>query len=237
MYTEEFKSFVSEGIETNQYIGSGCPNSNILFVGKEPNYSNSESCNRHKDNASEWNKHILSNSQAKNSYPITEEHELRKNWWVRTWCKYQMLKNYIYNEEVRSYYVDFLEKIFTTEMNNSYSKNTVNADKSSLGTRKIFFKNSQFIQQFPVVVLACSNYIENKRKKEINDVFGVKYIGDEKGEYVKYSRGNWFYLHCNEDKTKLVIHTRQLSSNVNTQMLKDMGGIIREHLERNNLLF
>lgn len=47
---------------------------------------------------------------------------------------------------------------------------------------------------------------------------------------------NWFFTHFNNDKTKLVIHTRQLSANVKTDLLKDMGKVIREHLKNLKLI-
>ena len=45
-----------------------------------------------------------------------------------------------------------------------------------------------------------------------------------------YSAGNWYFLHYNKDETKLVIHTRPLSANVNNELLKDLAEIIRKHL-------
>ncbi len=115
--------------------------------------------------------------------------------------------------------------------------------KLDLQNRKDTFFNEDFIQDFKVVVLACSGYIVNNEKNwEINNLFKVEYPGDD-FEYIEgfkaskiYSRGNWYFLHLNKEKTKLVIHTRQLSSNVNDDLLRDMGKIIREHLIKNSLL-
>ena len=69
------------------------------------------------------------------------------------------LSDYIWNSE-RDYYIDFLRYTFTIEINDAPNKNIANADKSSLNKRKMLFKNSGFIQNFPVVILACSNYIK-----------------------------------------------------------------------------
>ncbi len=115
-------------------------------------------------------------------------------------------------------------------MNNSPSKNTSTADKSGLNKRKTFFKNSLFIQQFPVIVLACSDYIKNNDKiREIDEVFNVKYYSSK---IYNINTMNGFYIHYNKDKTKLVIHTRQLSQNVKNDLLQDLGLVIREHLEK-----
>ena len=114
-------------------------------------------------------------------------------------------------------------------------KTTSKADKSGLNERKEMFKNSDFIQNFPVIVLACSDYIRNDNEnREIDNVFEVTFDNHELTKY-SFSKGNWFFTHHNKDKSKLVIHTRQLSSDVNNNMLKEMGEIIKQHLEKLNL--
>ncbi|MBV7282869.1 hypothetical protein, partial [Corynebacterium sp. TAE3-ERU30] len=71
-----------------------------------------------------------------------------------------------------------------------------------------------------------SDYIKNNDKvREIDDVFGVKFYKEK-----IYTEKNKFFLHYNDDKTKLVIHTRQLSSNVKNDLLEDMAKIIIQHL-------
>ena len=139
------------------------------------------------------------------------------------------MTNRIFGKEERPYHIDFLENVFTTEINDAPNKNTSTADKSKLNERKLLFKESDFIQNFPVVVLACSNYIKtNIEFNEIEDIFGVKHKDEFRKEC--YNKTNWFFSHYNEDKTKLVIHTRQLSADVKSDLLKDMGEEIREHL-------
>ncbi|MBS9766072.1 MAG: hypothetical protein KGV44_00865 [Flavobacteriaceae bacterium] len=242
MYTKEFKDFIEQGNKKKQYIGIGNPNAKILIIGKEPNLPLDKQESNAKENAKKWQKEFIDNNkQDTYCYPIDEKHELRKNWHTRTWNKYQILKTYIYNENYKPHYVDFLKGIFTTEMNNTPAKTTHIAQntegfQNKLSDRKKIFHDSKFIQQFPVVVLACSNYIKNNDKiREIDGIFEVEYIGDKNGKKF-YNKNNWFYIHHNTDRTKLVIHTRQLSGNVKDEMLKAMGETIREHLQRNNIL-
>jgi hypothetical protein len=71
-----------------------------------------------------------------------------------TWSKYQRLSDYIWEKESQKFKVDFLKYAFTTEINDSPELNTSNADKSSLNTRKKSYKESDFIQNFPVIVIA-----------------------------------------------------------------------------------
>jgi|SRR5690554_256938 len=232
MYSKEFKKFVKNGIN-KYFVGTGNPNANILFIGKESAISkdNLEGNKWYYKNASDWQSHIENNTCECLSYPIPKEHIFRKekSWGKNTWSKYQQLSDFIFNKNKTPYYIDFLENVFTTEINDSPNKNTNTANKYSLNERKLLLKKSDFIQNFPVVVLACSDYIKNNDKiREIDKTFGVHY----KDEYEKkvYTKSNWFYSHYNDDKTKLVIHTRQLSANVKTELLEDIGELIRKHL-------
>lgn len=230
MYSKEFKEFVENGQNNPYYVGTGNPNANILFIGKESAISddNSEGKKWYHKNASDWRTHITNNTCEILSYPIPENHAFRKekSWGKNTWSKYQKLTNYIFDREHKSYFIDFLENVFTTEINDSPNKNTTTANKSKLNDRKSLFKESDYIQNFPVIVLACSNYVKNNNEaREIDEIFKVKYSDGK-----TYTKTNWFFSHYNDDKTKLVIHTRQLSANVKPELLKDMGEVIREHL-------
>ncbi|MCT4697539.1 hypothetical protein [Tenacibaculum haliotis] len=237
-YTEKFKEFVNNGITEKYFVGTGNPNSKILFVGKESAITKDDTNGRnlYKQNAKQWKNHIDNGTCEVLSYPVNEDHQFRKerSWGKNTWSKYQKLKDIIYKSETRNH-IDFLEKVFTTEINDAPEKTTSQADKSRLNERKKLFKESLFIQDFPVIVLACSDYIKNSdENREIDNVFEVTFDNHHLNKY-SFSKGNWFFTHHNEDKSKLVIHTRQLSSDVNNKMLKEMGEIIREHLEKLNL--
>lgn len=237
MYSKDFEEFVNNGV-SKYFIGTGNPNANILFIGKESAISedNLESKKWYNKNASDWKSHIKNNTCEILSYPIPKEHIFRKekSWGKNTWSKYQQLSDFIFSKDKKPYYIDFLENVFTTEINDSPNKNTNTANKSSLNERKLLFKESKFIQNFPVIVLACSDYIKNNDEiREIDEIFGVHY----RDEYEKkiYTKSNWFYSHYNEEKTKLVIHTRQLSTNVMSDLLEEMGKVIRNHLISLNL--
>ncbi len=233
MYEKDFIEFVEKGVN-EYYIGIGNPNSKILIIGKESAIDKNDFQNleNYKNNASVWNCNIKQNTCEAFEYYVDDKHPLRKSWGKNTWSKYQKLYDYILDKETENFKVDFLNDIFTTEINDSPSKTTSEANKLNISSRKEILKTSQFIQNFPVIILACSNYISNKEKnREIDNIFDVKYIGDEIGTKF-YSAGNWYFLHYNEDKTKLVIHTRQLSTNVNNDLLKDLSKIIKCHLEQ-----
>lgn len=218
-----FEEFIKE-CETQkprmQFCGQGNPNKDILIVGKESTAV--------RDNL------ILDNIKlCKDKRLRDAPREIDST--NDTWGNYQQLCDLVYCRKSNySTMWDFeKECAFTTELNNNPSKKALIPNKKtriSIAERLELFKKSKFIQSFPVVVLACSNYIINKDdNRQIDCTFGVTYDGDEKGKYY-YSPFNWFYTHHNEDKSKLVIHTRQLSQNVMCQMMVDMAKVIRDHL-------
>ena len=137
---------------------------------------------------------------------------------------------------------DFEKLAFTTEMNNIPSKRSylTKEIKDGINKRLQFFKDSRFIKSFPVVILACSNYINNDKKNgyQINQTFGVEFDnepnsdGSPIGEHKKkYPTGFWFYTHHSKDRQKLVIHTVQLSQ-IQNDMIEDMANEIRDHLTK-----
>src|SRR5690606_23766177 len=209
------------------YIGRGNPNAKILFVGKEYSKPNENA----EFDAKYWKERISKNE----SVYLTHRKEVGEG---HTWNKYQNLHDYIF-EKPKTDMFNFEELIFTTEMSEIPQKNTRNANKNpefipKLIKRKQEFFTSDFIQDFPVIVLACSDYIKNNDEiREIDEIFGVHY----KDEYEKkiYTKSNWFFSHYSDDKTKLVIHTRQLSTNVMSELLANMGEVIRKHLILLNL--
>jgi len=234
-YNENFIEMLNS-LDDYETIGLGNPNSKILFVGKEAgiNIDYNEDLEQVKERLKELDGSALKwkSNEFDYSYNPKELKELSD-----TWQNYQQLFANIYEEEKKSQYATFLKKVFTTEMSNLPSKTTDKARrnpffKEELIKRKSIFLKTDFIQSFPVVVLACSDYIVNNDKsREIDNIFGVKYSGDCK----EYSKGNSFFIHYNDERTKLVIHTRQLSANVNNDLLLDIGKLIQNHLQDLNM--
>ncbi len=221
LYKESFKTLVLKSVESNTYIGTGNPNSKVLIVGKEG------SCDVREEEicfANQWLQKIDNNEYVDFNEPnkLTEGH---------TWNKYQKLHDYIF-EEPKLYQkkenFDFQEKFFTTEMNKNRAKRTKDALKDGMLERKNTFFREDFIKQFPVIILACGDYIQNKEIREIDDIFGVEFVREYKTETLKPQS---FWTHYNPEKTKLVIHTRQLSSNVTNELLIEMAKVIKKHLK------
>jgi len=225
-YKESFKALVLENIACDTYyIGTGNPSANILIVGKEGSceeYSMEEICF-----VKQWLPKIEND----------ESLNLKRTTWNKTeghtWSKYQKLHDYIFDvDKNQREGFDFEERFFTTEMNTNRSKNTRSASKEGMQKRKETFFKSDFIQQFPVTVLACGDYIQNNDKiREIDDIFGVGFDKKYPNENTKNQQSFW--THYNANKTKLVIHTRQLSCNVTNELLKEMANVIKSFLGTN----
>ncbi len=231
-YSKEFKDLVTSSVKKNVYIGIGNPSASILFVGKE---ASSKGKNGYTE---EWKRHIENSTCQILAYPISDKPELKNP--GNTWRKYQKLHDYIFKEKEENKdtknRIDFLENVFTTEMSEKSNPNTTEAQKKpdfkeNLKNRRETFFRSDFIKQFPVVVLACGNYIRYyDNANQIEDTFGVVFQ-EEKGN-VKNQK---FWTHFNSDKPKLVIHTRQLSGYVSNKLLEGMASEIKQFLEENNL--
>lgn len=220
---QAFKQYIETCKHRMEYIGLGNPCADILLIGKEPS------------NEGDDKEHIL-----KNIYDVKacfENNDLtcpykqdKPSYVNHTWNLYQKLICYIFGHKCEDDgKTDFGTYAFTTEMNNTVSKRTAMAkQKYRLDT----FRDSSFIQDFPVVILACSNYIHNINGDwQINETFNVTF--DEiDGAHTNYSRGNWFYTHHSRPNgNRLVIHTRQLSQNCDDKLLRDIAQIIRCHLK------
>lgn len=256
-YQKTFEDCVRKCKENGTYIGTGNPNSKILVVGKETATDAENKTNKNeidalfekeclqdfKDNAIKWDLNIEKNVElnsipnwigGKDSpltinplFPFKSMHpkELKEG---QTWRKYQKLHDSIFLNDLslaKEKEFDFHNNFFLTEMNDSPSKFTKDANKSGIPNRKQFFKESEFFQNFPVIILACSNYISGKEIEEIFNVNFDKQYGNRK---------QLFWTHFNTDKTKLVIHTRQLSTNVSDDLLKEIAKEVRNFTKQRN---
>ena len=236
---QAFEAFVNACDSTKygekQWVGQGNPQANILIVGMEPAINSDAPENVIMENI-KWVKDCLATDITKLECrnirrSDVDDKGIKKFRGNHTWIVCQKLINFIYQRQ-SSDFLDFGKYTFATEMNNWVSKRkAINSKNRELFEKKLLdrrklFKESQFIQDFPVVILACSNYIvNNKKERQIDDTFEVKFDADgAKGERYR------FWTHHSQDRKRMVIHTRQLSSAIPDDMLKSISMIIREHL-------
>lgn len=256
IYTNNFIEFVNCCLDNKRYVGTGNPNSNILIVGKEvnidikqPDALNIQNLRNYKKNALDWDSNIklslsqsevenwkfeeylIDNNATNNPLHIFKSVKIQEHKEGATWRKYQKLSDFIFEgkfNRLNDRQYDFQERLFLTELNDSPNRDTKTAKKDSIEFRKHLFMDSPFIQEFPVVILSCSNYIwnyGNGENRQIDNIFKVNFR-----EYHEVSKTQQFWTHYNDAGTKLVIHTRQLSSNTSDLLLEKMATQIRQFL-------
>ena len=211
-----FEEFINEcEKEPLTLCGQGNPNADILIIGKESTDISEKSL-------------VQNIERCRNKMERDAPRPINpKN---KTWANYQYLLDEIYQR--KSDYDDkwdFEKYAFTTELSSTPRKNSKYSEaKSSIQDRLRFFEKSKFIQDFPVIVLACGGYIRNNDKvREIDDTFHVTF-----SKRYDYSTGNRFCTHYDDTNPKrLVIHTRQLSNGVSYEMIDKMASVIRDHLD------
>ncbi len=225
IYPEHFKKLI-ESMQDDNYVGIGNPNAKILIVGREGATEEDADTIKRRGEVSfadSWREKIKNNEPVE--FRETRERALPEG---HTWTKYQKLHDYIFDEHnlgKAKNETDFFKNFFVTEMNINRAKRTAGVSTNGMQERKNTFFRTEFIQQFPVTILACGNYIKNNdTTREIDDIFGVLF--DRKYPNELTANNYSFWTHYNPCKTKLVIHTRQLSTDVPNSLLVEMANVI-----------
>ena len=233
-----FEDYRRKCVEREEVCGQGNPNANILIIGKEP-YGEAIDLTRERE---KYLKHLRKNYENCRDhcfYRGTDDFSK-----LVTWQNYQKLifaiyKGIEYNEYNKNI-IDFERFAYTTELSSvPRPKSNYNLAKEMILKRLDFFKNSGFIQSFPVIILACGPYIKNigdGENRQIDNTFGVTFRAEKfvTPTTEKITSPTFrFYTHYNEDDSKLVIHNRQLSNfhGNGDQLLKEMATVIRKHLK------
>ncbi len=231
---KEFKNILEICKKENQYVGLGEPNSNILFIGKEAGDKIENEINH--GNAESW-------LEEKNDYSkrfIPQDKRLRNG--NHTWQKYQKLYELILCNlniefEKKEKEITFVEKVFTTELNNLHAPSSIEAKKrkgfkENLNKRKDIFINSDFIQKFPIVLICASDnkYIETYRG-EVCERFNVEFDRE-----ITFNNGKiWLHYNKEGNPPKILIHTRQLTNGASNELIEKIGVLISEFITENNI--
>ncbi|HEY0262093.1 MAG TPA: hypothetical protein VGB95_03645, partial [Chitinophagales bacterium] len=120
----------------------------------------------------------------------------------------------LYRDEIKDKENDFFEKVFISEINYSPSpesriKNFA-ADDSSLKipfrNERIRFLKQPFFKSFPVTILACGRYLNDKTIEETFDVSKVDDFTEKRYRFVVY-----------RTEGRVLINTRQLSMTIKSE--------------------
>ncbi|MES2447282.1 MAG: hypothetical protein V4546_08870 [Bacteroidota bacterium] len=221
------------------YIGTGNLDSKILIIGKEVAIAEKDELliKQYQNNQSLWNDDLnktiwdIPLRNLENHSPICPykgqylKINKNENWGTsRTWYNYQKLHNYIFGDSYNR--INFHKNFFLTEINSKPSPKTIDADTRTIKSRKDFIKTSEYFQSFPIVILAGLGYFEiSENYNEIEEMFKVKF---EQKDLANGKVSNPYWIHWNENKTKLVINTQQLSMGVSDSLLMDIAMLIKE---------
>lgn len=237
IYGKEYPISNSSKYQPNPYyIGFGNPNSSILIIGKEKgfnidsakkkNYLNSQLFLESIANPDDWKKIIENNIQDNNyKYHLESSHFKsalqpytdKKPDGGHTWNKYQKIVDHIDKPKQKSINSFFFNS-FITEVNFRPSK--LSKNPKDFGERLEFLKHP-FYKSFPIVILACGNYLS---KTKIEKIFSVKYESDlhteKRKKLIEY-----------KSESKKLINTRQLSFDVTDEYLKLVAKIAKKTLD------
>lgn len=215
-----FEKFINECEKNNQICGQGNPNAHIMIIGKEP-YMDLKT------------NPISLQEELQRQYERCKRGDFgnAKRGKNPTWCNYQSLIEKVYKPKVEfnSGLFDFEKYAFTTELSSIPRKNSKYSEAEPfIQDRLRCFEKSKFIQDFPVIILACGGYIKNDDKvREIDNTFHVEFCK----EYGSKESKNRFWTHIDKkDPRKLVIHTRQFSNGISKDLVKQMAEVIKTHL-------
>lgn len=239
-YNENFKNFVyKSNLKTDEYykgkiknvgnpfyIGFGNPNAEVLIFGKEKAFSETEEKKLKYEsisNPKEWKDYVENSTTYRKEpyYPNTNYvnafypyHTTNKS--GRTWQKYELLINKIYDKSDFNHN-DFFKDAFLSEIN--YKPSKTSKIKKFKDPIRIEFLNNDFFKSFKVIFLACADYLS---APQIQEIFNVKFFQD-----LSQPR-NRIRIYKNENL--IVINTRQLSFDVSDKYINTIAEIAKEHI-------
>jgi hypothetical protein len=236
MYKANFQELIKLANREDLYVGMGNPNSNILIVGKEialdKDSQNPVIEKTVLKNAEDWMININNpnmsiencedNSKIEKFNPLCPYKGMKKQQQKpgATWRKYQLLYENL--TACKSDEYTYNNGAFITEMNQIPSKYSAQQDKQlraeSIKKRESLFLASDFIQDFPIVIVACGHY-PKENGVDLCKIFNVDFSGPV---HADNDPKQWYNLHFSKkgDKPKVLIHTRQLSSSVSGKLIE-----------------
>ena len=228
------------------YLGLGNPNADILILGQELTDDNLSIEENGEKNIDSWYD-IISNKRNFSDINHLEDNALfpwkGQQFTVRkvdkngkitgekgtsaTWYFYQYLVDLILNKGKKAIKdnIDFHKYSFQSELNqlNAKMAHLIPKDDKirikSIKDREELFAQP-FFNKFKIVIIACGHY-QRDYSFNIEDTFRVNW----RQPTIKISKGNWFNLHYNKDRDnpKIVIHTRQFSSGISSELIEGIA--------------
>ncbi|MBF4472790.1 hypothetical protein [Flavobacterium sp. HJJ] len=262
-YSNEFEEAVDFSKKNKLFLGYGNPNGKILMIGKEHyfNHSLKEDSSEfyeeilkareleNQNNIASWESNLKNNFEPEWN-PNQEFHCDNSNaytaWWNQkniqhknynggtsnTYLHYQKLYQNIFLNRQKGDRINFQKEFFNTELNDLPAKKDFNLlllnklKNEFIEKRKELF-NLPFFKTFPIVIVASGHY-PSKYNFDIEKIFEVTW--DKNTIVISKS---WYNLHYSEDNKRLLIHTRQLSTSVSTDLMEALSKEVSVFLSKN----
>lgn len=137
-----------------------------------------------------------------------------------TWRKYHKLCKNIDDKFKSDPTKTFKSNVFFTEMNPVPSKYSKGLSKKTKLERIDFFSKNEFFQKFKVVILAFGWYLN---ENQISQIFHI-----DNGDYSLSKKRSRLVSYFNITDNKLIIHTRQLSTDTSNELILNIAKKINE---------
>lgn len=149
-----------------------------------------------------------------------------------TYLQYQKIYQNVFNDSIKQDNINFQKEFFITELSDLVAKKDYQfprlkeLKKGYVLERQELFK-LPFFKSFPIIVIASGHYSKDF-DVNLEKVFDVKW----KNETTSVGK-SWINLHdsSNPKNKKLLIHTRQLSTSVETELIERLSNEINKFLK------
>lgn len=189
----------------------------------------------------EWNYNLDSNIINSNPQTIfwnqrnipNRFSEIKKEWnfgTSNTYLHYQKIYQNVFLDGVKETNINFQKEFFISELNDLLAEQDFNFKRLKklkqdfISKRENLFKLS-FFRSFPVVIIASGHYSKDF-DFDIQDVFDIEYVGK-----TTEIGNSWYNLHYSGDGKRMLIHTRQLSTSVSTDLIEALSNEIKNFIK------
>lgn len=163
-----------------------------------------------------------------------QDQKLKNGQWnggtSNTYLHYQKIYQNVFLNREKQTHINFQKEFFLTEMNDlpskmSYPFSRLNElRKYFIDKRKPLFE-LPFFRNFPIIIIASGHYPRDYNF-DIQKIFNVKY------EKLIEIGNSWYNFHRSTDEKRMVIHTRQLSTSISTELIDALSNKIIKSLDK-----
>lgn len=143
-----------------------------------------------------------------------------------TYKNYQKIYQNAFLGGKKEDYINFQKEFFITELNDliaekDFKFNRLAELKSGFINQRAELLSLPFFKTFPVVVIASGHY-SKEFQFDIEKTFKVNYVGEP-----VFIGKSWYNIHYSENKDRIVLHTRQLSTSVTNELIDALSNEIK----------